>query len=135
MGPARGDSETEAIHGKVLSVLAKAGYEAVLPPAAAACCGLVFDSRGLPAQGEAQLRALEQASQTRARAHEAHESAWHRARKQAQAQLTSTPLHACLSASSFPSLLCVCCRLYYTQSGAGGLGVVSGGWVTSMWCC
>jgi D-lactate dehydrogenase len=62
MGPARGDSETEPIHAKVLSVLAKAGYDVVLPSGAAAeCCGLVFDSRGLPAQGEAQLRALEDA--------------------------------------------------------------------------
>jgi len=62
MGPARGDAETEPIHAKVLSVLAKAGYDVVLPSGAAAgCCGLVFDSRGLPQQGEAQLRALEAA--------------------------------------------------------------------------
>ena len=60
MGPARGDSETAAIHDKVMSVLAKAGYDVVLPAdLGAACCGLVFDSRGLPAQGETQLRALE----------------------------------------------------------------------------
>ena len=62
MGPARGDSESAAIHDKVLSVLAKAGYEVVLPAGLpSACCGLVFDSRGLPAQGEAQMRALEAA--------------------------------------------------------------------------
>jgi D-lactate dehydrogenase len=62
MGPARGDSESAAIHDKVMSVLAKAGYEVVLPAGLpSACCGLVFDSRGLPAQGDTQMRALEAA--------------------------------------------------------------------------
>jgi D-lactate dehydrogenase len=60
MGPARGDTETDSIHVKVLSVLSKAGYDVVLPAdLGSSCCGLVFDSRGLPAQGEEQLRRLE----------------------------------------------------------------------------
>jgi len=65
MGPARGDSETASIHTKVMSVLAKAGYDVILPSGlSSSCCGLVFDSRGLPAQGETQLRALEGALAT-----------------------------------------------------------------------
>lgn len=53
MGPARGDSESASIHDKTMSVLAKAGYEVILPEDLSnACCGLIFDSRGLPAPGQ-----------------------------------------------------------------------------------
>ena len=62
MGPARGDSETASIHEKTMSVLAKAGYEVVLPKNLSnACCGLIFDSRGLPKQGLEQSKAIEAA--------------------------------------------------------------------------
>jgi len=60
MGPARGDSESASIHDKTMSVLAKAGYEVILPDDLGnACCGLIFDSRGLSKQGMVQSKALE----------------------------------------------------------------------------
>eukprot|EP00281_Chroomonas_sp_CCMP1168_P023421 CAMPEP_0206227410 /NCGR_PEP_ID=MMETSP0047_2-20121206/8608_1 /ASSEMBLY_ACC=CAM_ASM_000192 /TAXON_ID=195065 /ORGANISM="Chroomonas mesostigmatica_cf, Strain CCMP1168" /LENGTH=1070 /DNA_ID=CAMNT_0053650559 /DNA_START=34 /DNA_END=3246 /DNA_ORIENTATION=+ len=62
MGPARGDTETESIHEKTLSVLKKAGMEVIYPDDIAnACCGLIYDSRGLPSQGNDQVKALEKA--------------------------------------------------------------------------
>lgn len=61
MGPARGDSESASIHDKTMSVLAKAGYEVILPEDLSnACCGLIFDSRGLPAPGQEQAAKLEE---------------------------------------------------------------------------
>uniref|UniRef100_A0A7S0W731 D-lactate dehydrogenase (cytochrome) n=1 Tax=Hemiselmis tepida TaxID=464990 RepID=A0A7S0W731_9CRYP len=60
MGPARGDSETESIHEKTMSLLGKAGVNVIMPADISnACCGLIYDSRGLPSQGDAQLKRLE----------------------------------------------------------------------------
>jgi len=61
MGPARGDVETASIHEKTMSVLAKAGYEVILPEGIEnGCCGLIFDSRGLPKQGQEQAAKMEE---------------------------------------------------------------------------
>jgi D-lactate dehydrogenase len=51
MGPARGDIEDASIHEKTLSLLEKAGMQVVYPADVAnLCCGLIYDSRGLPVQ-------------------------------------------------------------------------------------
>ena len=64
MGPARGDDDAngEAVHAKFLSLLDKAGYEAVLPPdLSSQCCGMIFDSRGYRDVGASQSTSLEAA--------------------------------------------------------------------------
>lgn len=61
MGPARGDVETDSIHEKTLSLLKKAGMDVVIPTNISnSCCGLIYDSRGLPEQGNVQIARLEQ---------------------------------------------------------------------------
>jgi D-lactate dehydrogenase len=60
MGPARGDIETESIHEKTLSLLSKAGMDVIIPKDISnSCCGLIYDSRGLPEQGNVQIERLE----------------------------------------------------------------------------
>jgi D-lactate dehydrogenase len=47
MGPARGDTETESVHEKLLSLFNKAGYEVIYPKnLSSSCCGMMFNSRG-----------------------------------------------------------------------------------------
>ncbi|KAL4426062.1 hypothetical protein ABPG77_007858 [Micractinium sp. CCAP 211/92] len=47
MGPAKGDTETAAVHEKLLSLFHKGGYEVVYPEGLAnSCCGMMFNSRG-----------------------------------------------------------------------------------------
>jgi D-lactate dehydrogenase len=51
MGPALGDIESASIHEKTLSLLEKAGMQVVYPSNLSdLCCGLIYDSRGLPVQ-------------------------------------------------------------------------------------
>jgi D-lactate dehydrogenase len=60
-GVARGDADEGSLHEKTMSVLAKAGYEVVLPSGLGdLCCGLIFDSRGYPKQGSSQMQKLEE---------------------------------------------------------------------------
>lgn len=57
MGPARGDPEADSLPVKTAGLLRKAGFEVVLPDAAAAlCCGQPFESKGLPEQADAKRR-------------------------------------------------------------------------------
>lgn len=59
-GVARGDSDEGSLHEKTMNVLAKAGYDVIIPNGIADhCCGLIFDSRGYPNQGATQMTALE----------------------------------------------------------------------------
>jgi D-lactate dehydrogenase len=68
MGPARGDPEERAVFEAVLSVLGKAGYEALFPrDLDALCCGLAFDSKGFREAGDAKARELEGALQEASR--------------------------------------------------------------------
>ncbi|PNW82667.1 hypothetical protein CHLRE_06g288700v5 [Chlamydomonas reinhardtii] len=47
MGPAASDTETAAVHEKVMSLFGKAGYEVIIPEGVASqCCGMMFNSRG-----------------------------------------------------------------------------------------
>ena len=49
MGPARGDDGADAsVHEKIMSILAKADYEVIIPTDTnALCCGMLFNSRGM----------------------------------------------------------------------------------------
>jgi len=59
-GVARGDSDEGSLHEKTMNVLAKAGYDVIIPNGIAdLCCGLIFDSRGYPNQGTSQMTTLE----------------------------------------------------------------------------
>jgi len=67
MGPARADPDQRSLHEATLSLLGKAGYEAVFPEGLdGLCCGMAFDSKGYPELGAEKLgelgRALHQAS-------------------------------------------------------------------------
>ncbi|HZZ86135.1 MAG TPA: FAD-binding and (Fe-S)-binding domain-containing protein [Anaeromyxobacteraceae bacterium] len=67
MGPARADPDQRSLHEATLSLLDKAGYEAVFPPGLdGLCCGMAFDSKGYPELGGEKLaelgRALGEAS-------------------------------------------------------------------------
>jgi len=47
MGPARGDTVTESVHEKMISILKKANYNVIVPEDInSMCCGMMFDSRG-----------------------------------------------------------------------------------------
>ena len=61
LGPAKGDPWQAPLHECMHSLLAKAGYAAVLPERPEGlCCGMPFSSKGLPAAAEASLKALEE---------------------------------------------------------------------------
>jgi D-lactate dehydrogenase len=61
MGAARGDDE-RGVSDAMLSVLAKAGWDVVLPDALEGlCCGMPFESKGFPELAEAKARELERA--------------------------------------------------------------------------
>jgi len=62
MGPAPGDAEGRDVHQAMLSLLGKAGYDVVFPAGMAAlCCGMPFESKGVPAQADRKSRELEEA--------------------------------------------------------------------------
>ncbi|MDQ5910953.1 MAG: D-lactate dehydrogenase [Pseudomonadota bacterium] len=62
MGPARDDSERDALPVKTVALLQKAGFEVVMPDhISALCCGQPFASKGLPEQANAKQQELEQA--------------------------------------------------------------------------
>jgi D-lactate dehydrogenase len=62
MGPQRGDPDEVAVHRAMTSVLAKAGCDVVFPPGLdGLCCGMAFESKGFPAEGERKARELEAA--------------------------------------------------------------------------
>ncbi|HET7752622.1 MAG TPA: FAD-binding and (Fe-S)-binding domain-containing protein [Anaeromyxobacteraceae bacterium] len=60
MGPARGDDESTAVYAATLSLLAKARCDVVFPERLPdLCCGLSFDSKGYPREGDGKRRELE----------------------------------------------------------------------------
>jgi len=60
MGAARGDPEERAVFEGVMSLLAKAEYDVLFPPALdSLCCGLAFDSKGFRDIADAKLSELE----------------------------------------------------------------------------
>ena len=62
MGPQRGDSEELAVYRAMLSLLAKAGYDVRFPEGLdSLCCGMAFDSKGYPEDGDRKTRELEHA--------------------------------------------------------------------------
>ncbi|MEI6385801.1 MAG: FAD-binding and (Fe-S)-binding domain-containing protein [Spirochaetota bacterium] len=62
MGPAPGDSDQRSLHEAMLSLLSKAGYEAIFPPGMAAlCCGMAFGSKGFFEVAERKRLELEAA--------------------------------------------------------------------------
>ncbi|HSN91178.1 MAG TPA: FAD-binding and (Fe-S)-binding domain-containing protein [Anaeromyxobacteraceae bacterium] len=62
MGPARADPEEREASEAMLSVLAKAGYDVVLPEGLESlCCGMAFESKGFPEVAEAKARELDRA--------------------------------------------------------------------------
>jgi D-lactate dehydrogenase len=62
MGPPRGDDEATAVYAATLSLLAKARCDVVFPQELAElCCGLSFDSKGHPREGDRKRRQLEAA--------------------------------------------------------------------------
>jgi len=59
MGPARGDPEDREASEAMLSVLAKAGYDVLLPEGLEhLCCGMPFESKGFPEVGDAKAGEL-----------------------------------------------------------------------------
>lgn len=61
MGTGIGDSETRDLKQVLDSLLAKAGFEAIIPPKVEGlCCGLPFASKGFPEQAKSGVLALEQ---------------------------------------------------------------------------
>jgi len=61
-GATDADPDDRALPDAVRSVLAKAGFDVVFPAnLSALCCGLAFESKGFPAQGEKKARELEAA--------------------------------------------------------------------------
>ncbi len=62
MGPAAKDPETDALPTVVARVLARAGFNVILPPGLAElCCGQPFDSKGLANAAEAKAEDLRRA--------------------------------------------------------------------------
>ncbi|MCB1760450.1 MAG: FAD-binding oxidoreductase [Gammaproteobacteria bacterium] len=61
MGPAKGAPHQQALHRRMRSLLAKAGFEAIIPePVAGLCCGMPLESKGLPDPAGNALHKLEQ---------------------------------------------------------------------------
>ncbi|MBC8210392.1 MAG: FAD-binding oxidoreductase [Gammaproteobacteria bacterium] len=68
MGPAKGDSEHDSLPHKTEQLLRKAGFEVVYPEQGdALCCGMPFESKGLPEQAGRKLREIEQRLYTASR--------------------------------------------------------------------
>jgi D-lactate dehydrogenase len=62
MGPERGDDESTAVYAATLSLLAKARCDVVFPSELSElCCGLSFESKGYPREGDQKRRELEAA--------------------------------------------------------------------------
>ncbi|MBM7867945.1 FAD-binding protein [Heliobacterium gestii] len=62
MGPARDDRDLRSLPEVTLSLLAKAGYEAILPAERERlCCGMPFESKGLFTEADGKSKELEQA--------------------------------------------------------------------------
>jgi len=62
MGPARGDPDERAVFEAMTSLLDKAGWDVLFPPALSSlCCGLTFDSKGFPEAAAEKARELERA--------------------------------------------------------------------------
>jgi D-lactate dehydrogenase len=62
MGPQRGDPEELAVYRATLSILAKARYDVRFPANLPdLCCGMAFDSKGYPDEGNRKGRELEAA--------------------------------------------------------------------------
>mmetsp|Transcript_7098 Transcript_7098/g.12157 ORF Transcript_7098/g.12157 Transcript_7098/m.12157 type:complete len:1103 (+) Transcript_7098:137-3445(+) len=62
MGPAAGDTQTESVPEKLMSLFAKAGYEVIIPRGVTnQCCGMMFNSRGFKDAAAAKGRELEAA--------------------------------------------------------------------------
>jgi D-lactate dehydrogenase len=61
-GPARGEEDDRGVAEAMLSVLAKAGCDVVVPEALGSlCCGMPFESKGFPEPAAAKARELEAA--------------------------------------------------------------------------
>ena len=61
MGPARGDPEHDSLPHRTEQLLRKAGFDVVYPEQGdELCCGMPFESKGLPQQAERKLRETEQ---------------------------------------------------------------------------
>ena len=61
MGPDKRAPHQDPLHQRMQSLLAKAGYEVILPePLAGLCCGMPLASKGLPEQADESLRLLEE---------------------------------------------------------------------------
>ena len=62
MGPAQSDPDQRPLNQAVIAVLAKAGYEVILPEDMdKLCCGMAFDSKGFFEAAETKSRELEKA--------------------------------------------------------------------------
>lgn len=61
MGPSASDNETAAVHEKLMSLFAKAGYEVIVPKnVSSLCCGMMFNSRGFKDAASSKGAELEQ---------------------------------------------------------------------------
>ncbi|HUX37678.1 MAG TPA: FAD-binding and (Fe-S)-binding domain-containing protein [Rectinemataceae bacterium] len=68
MGPAPGDRDQRSLHEAMLSLLAKGGYEVILPEGLPGlCCGMAFSSKGFVEEGEKKRLELEAALLTASR--------------------------------------------------------------------
>jgi len=68
MGPSLSDYETASVHEKLMSLMAKAGYQVIYPKGVKnMCCGSMFNSRGLKAAAKTKQaeidKALDEASE------------------------------------------------------------------------
>jgi D-lactate dehydrogenase len=62
MGPQKGDGEELVVYRAMLSLLAKARYDVRFPSdLPSLCCGMAFDSKGYPEDGDRKTRELEAA--------------------------------------------------------------------------
>jgi D-lactate dehydrogenase len=60
MGPSLGDPEQESSHDKMMSIMAKAGYEIIIPEGVGStCCGMLFNTRGFAPAAATKMAALE----------------------------------------------------------------------------
>jgi D-lactate dehydrogenase len=60
MGPAKGDPEKASVHEKMMSIMAKAGYEVIVPKGVeSSCCGMLFNTRGFAPAAASKMSSLE----------------------------------------------------------------------------
>lgn len=60
MGPSLADSARESVHEVTMRVMARAGYEVILPEGlGSSCCGMMFNSRGFAPAAAAKMADLE----------------------------------------------------------------------------